>query len=81
MEEVTGRQGRRGKQLPNDFKFKRQYWRLKEGALYLSLRRTRIGRSCGCVVRQTAEQTNKIDGAKLMKTMKLQYGRTDSSKR
>ena len=31
--EVTGRRGRRRKQLPDDLKEKREYWKLKEEAL------------------------------------------------
>jgi hypothetical protein len=49
--EVTGRQGRRRKQLLDNFKEMRGYWKLKEEALDLSLLRTRFGRSCGLVVR------------------------------
>jgi hypothetical protein len=35
--EVTGRRGRRSKQLLDDLKERRRYWKLKEGALYRSL--------------------------------------------
>jgi hypothetical protein len=51
--EVTGRRGRRRKQLLNDLKDKREYWKLKEEALDRTLWRTRFGRSYGPVVRQT----------------------------
>jgi len=53
--EVTGRQGGRRKQLLDDLKEKRGSWKLKEEALDRTLRRTRFGRGCGLVVRQTAE--------------------------
>jgi len=51
--EVTGRQGRRRKQLLDDLKKNREYWKLKEEALDCTA--TGIGRSCGSVVRQTVE--------------------------
>ena len=47
--EVTGRRGRRCKQLLDDLKEKRGYWRLREEALVNWLR------GCGPVVRQTTE--------------------------
>jgi hypothetical protein len=49
--EVTGRRGRRHKQLLDDLKETRGYWKLKEEALDRSLSRTRSGRGCGPVVR------------------------------
>ena len=52
--EVTGRLGRRRKQLLGD-KGKRRYWKLKEEALDRTLWRTRFGRGYGPVVRQTTE--------------------------
>jgi hypothetical protein len=55
MMEVTGRRGRRRKQLLDDFKEKRRYWKLKEEALDRTVCRTRFGRRCVPVVRQTAE--------------------------
>jgi hypothetical protein len=55
-EEVTGRRRRRRKQLIEDLKEKRDYWKLKEEALDSTLWRTRFGRGCGPVVRQTAEE-------------------------
>jgi hypothetical protein len=51
---VTGRQGRRRKQLLDDLKETRGYWKLKEEALDRTLWRTRFGRD-GLVVRQTTE--------------------------
>jgi hypothetical protein len=53
--EMTGRRGRRYKQLLNDLKEKRRYWELKEEALYRTQLRTGFGRGYGPVVRQTAE--------------------------
>ena len=41
-------------QLLDDLKETRGYWRLKEEAIDHSLWRTRFGRGCGPVVRQTA---------------------------
>jgi hypothetical protein len=40
---VTGRGGRRRKQLLNDLKEKRIYWKLKDEALARTLWRTRFG--------------------------------------
>jgi hypothetical protein len=59
---VTGRRGRRHKQLLDGLKEKKGYRKFKEEALDRSLWRTRFERGCGPVVRQTTE---------LMKT----YGR------
>jgi hypothetical protein len=53
--EMTGRRGRRRKQLLDDLKEKRRYWNLKEEALDRSQWRSRFGRGYGPVVRQTAE--------------------------
>jgi hypothetical protein len=53
--EMTGRRGRRRKQLLDDLKEKRRYWKLKEEALDRTLWRTRFGRGYGTVVRQTRE--------------------------
>jgi hypothetical protein len=52
---MTERRGRRRKQLLNDLKEKRRYWKLKEDVLDRTLWRTRFGRGYGPVVRQTAE--------------------------
>jgi hypothetical protein len=52
---MTGRLGRRHKQLLDDLKEKRRYWKLKEEALDRTLWRTRFGRDYGPVVRQTTE--------------------------
>jgi hypothetical protein len=43
--EMTGRRGRRRKQLLDDLKGKRRYCKLKEEALVRTLWRTRFGRS------------------------------------
>jgi hypothetical protein len=53
--EMTGRRGRRRKQLLEDPKENRRYWRLKEEAPDHTLWRTRFGRGYGPVVRQTTE--------------------------
>jgi hypothetical protein len=53
--EITGRRGRRRKQLLDDLKEKRRYWKLKEEALHRTVWRTHFGRGYGPVVRQTAE--------------------------
>jgi hypothetical protein len=53
--EITGRRGRRRKQLLDDLKEKRRYGKLKEEALDRTLWRTRFGRGCRPVVRQTTE--------------------------
>jgi hypothetical protein len=54
--EVTGRQGRRSKQLLDDLNETRGYWKLKEEALDRTPRRSGFGRGCGSVVRQTTEK-------------------------
>jgi hypothetical protein len=59
--EVTGRQGRRRKQLLDDLKEKRGYFKLKEETLDRTVRRTRFGRGYGPVVRQTAERMTEWD--------------------
>jgi hypothetical protein len=53
--EMTGRRGRRRKQLLDDLKEKKRYWKLKEEALDCTLWRTCFGRDYGPVVRQTTE--------------------------
>jgi hypothetical protein len=53
--EMMGRRGRRRKQLLDDDKEKKRYWKLKEEALARTLWRTRFGRRYGPVVRQTTE--------------------------
>jgi hypothetical protein len=53
--EMTGRRGRRRKQLLDDLKGKGIYWKLKEEALDRTLWRIRFGRGYGPVVRQTTE--------------------------
>jgi hypothetical protein len=50
-EEVRGRRGRRRKQLLNNLKEKRGYWKLKEEALDRTVWRTRFGRGYGPVVK------------------------------
>jgi hypothetical protein len=53
--EVMGRQGRRRKQLLDDCREMRGYWKLKEEVLGSTMWRTDFGRCNGPVVRQTAE--------------------------
>ena len=50
--EVTGRGGRRIKQLLDGLTESREYWKLKEEALDRTFRKTRFGRDYGPVVRQ-----------------------------
>jgi hypothetical protein len=45
--EMTGRRGRRSKQLLDDLKGKRRYWKLKEEALDRTVSRIRFGRRYG----------------------------------
>jgi len=52
---VTGRRGRRRKQLLGDLKEKRGYWKFKKEAIARTPWRTRFGRSYGPVVRHTKE--------------------------
>jgi len=53
--EVKGKLQRRRKQLLDDLKETRGYWKLKEEALDRPLWRTGFGIGCGPAVRQTAE--------------------------
>jgi hypothetical protein len=53
--EMTERRRRRRKQLLDNLKAKRRYWKLKEEALDRILWVTRFGRGYGPVVRQTTE--------------------------
>ena len=53
--EVSGRQGRRRKQLFDDLKETRGCWKLKEGALRRTEWRTCFGRGYGPVARQTTQ--------------------------
>jgi hypothetical protein len=53
--EMTGRRGRRHKQLLDGLKEKRRYWKLKEEALDCTLWKTRFGRGYRPVVRQTTK--------------------------
>ena len=53
--EVTGRQGRRRRNLLDDLKERRGYSRLKEEALDRTMWRARFGRVFGPVVRQTTK--------------------------
>jgi hypothetical protein len=53
--EMTGRRGRRRKQVLDALKEKRGYWKLKEEALESNMWRTRFGRGSGPVLGQTVE--------------------------
>jgi hypothetical protein len=53
--EVTKIRGRRSKQLLDDLKETRGYWKLKEEALNRTLWRSRFGKGNGPVVRQTVQ--------------------------
>jgi len=53
--EVTGRRGRRLKQLLYNLKETRGYWKLKEDIVDRILLRTRFERGCGPVVGRTAD--------------------------
>jgi hypothetical protein len=55
MEEVTGRGGRRRKELLDDLKAKRLYWKLTEEALDRTMGKVRFGRGYGPVLRRNAE--------------------------
>jgi hypothetical protein len=48
--EMTGKRGRRRKQLLDDLKEKRRYWKFKEEAPDRTLWRTRFGRGNGPVL-------------------------------
>jgi len=54
--EVTGRRGRRCKQLLVDLKEKRRYWKLKQEALDRTLCRFRFGRGYGPFLKALASQ-------------------------
>jgi hypothetical protein len=55
--EVTGRHGRRHKQLLDDFKETREYWKLKEEAQDRTVWSICFGRGCGPYVRHAARWT------------------------
>jgi hypothetical protein len=55
---MTGRRGRRRKQLLDDLREKRRYWNLEKEALDRTLWRTRFGRGYRPVIRQTTEWMN-----------------------
>jgi hypothetical protein len=55
--ELTGRRERRSKQLPDDPKEKRGYYKLKEEALYRAVWRIRFAKCFG-IVRRTIELIN-----------------------
>jgi hypothetical protein len=53
--EVMGKRRRSCKQLLDDHKKTKGYWKLKEEALDRTVWGTRFGRGCGPVVRETTE--------------------------
>jgi hypothetical protein len=53
--EMTGRRRRRCKQLLDELKVKKRYWKLKEEALDHTVWRTCFGRGYRPVIRQTTE--------------------------
>jgi hypothetical protein len=57
---MTGRRERKRKQLLDDLKEKRRYWKLKEEGLDQTVWRTRFERGYGPVVRQTTEWMNEF---------------------
>ena len=58
--DVTRRQGRRRKKLPDDLKDKRGYCELKEEALDLTMWRNRFARGFGPVVWQITDDDDKL---------------------
>jgi hypothetical protein len=56
--EMTGRRGRRCKQLLDNLKETRGYCGLKDETLYHTLWSTRFGRGCGTVVRKADKETD-----------------------
>jgi hypothetical protein len=69
--EMMGRRGRRRKQLLDDRKEKRRYWKLKEEALDRTLWRTRFGWGYGPVV--SDYRMNEWMNVKVFKTGSLGY--------
>jgi hypothetical protein len=60
---VSGRRGRKRKQLLDERKEKSAYWKLKKETRDRTLWKTRFGRGFG-LVRQTTEIMNDVDGAR-----------------
>jgi hypothetical protein len=58
--EVTGRRGRRRKQLPHYLKENTGYCNLKEEAVDRPLWRTGFRRGCGHVIRQTIQSMKEL---------------------
>jgi len=58
--EVTGRRGRRRKQLLDGFKSKRGYLKLEGEALDRAVWRTCFGRGCGPVVGESGKCMNEV---------------------
>jgi len=61
--EVSGRRGRKRKQILDDLQEKSVYWKLKKEPVDCSLWRTRFGTDYG-LVRQTTERMCDVDGAR-----------------
>jgi len=62
--EVSGRRGRKRKQILDDLKENCVYWKLKEETIDLSLWRTLFGRGFGLVVRETTKRMSDVHGAR-----------------
>jgi hypothetical protein len=56
--QMTGRRGRMRKQLLDDLKENRRYWKFEEEALDRTLWRTSFGRGYGPVLIQSADRMN-----------------------
>jgi len=67
------RRGKRRKQLPDDLKEKRGYWKFKEEALCRALWRMRSGRSYGRVVKQTKNNFRKLSAYRFTPREKNEY--------
>jgi lipase chaperone LimK len=61
---VSGRRGRKRKQLLDELKEKSVYWKLKKEALDRAVWRTCFGRSYRLVVSQTTARMNDVDGSR-----------------
>jgi hypothetical protein len=51
---MTGRRGRRRKQLLDEVKEKRRYWEFQKGSIRLYFVENSFGKVCGSVVREAA---------------------------
>ena len=80
MIEVTERRVRRRKQLLDDLKETREYWKLKDEAIDRTLWRTRFGRGCGPVAKQTTWCTER-PGRGLQRPKKTTKSLSDNTRR